>query len=94
MDLEQMIQRCPDITKLTQSLLNEVAIKKTGQQLNFNLTFIENGYDDLDVVELVMEIEKILDITIPDDVVDVIIKGKPPRFTEWIRNEKIRQLGL
>lgn len=94
MSEEEMIQKCPDIVKVTPQIINQAAIKHLGHVLDFNLTFAENGLNDLDVVEMIMEFEKILDIDITDDIVDAFIKGKPPVFTQWLRNDKIEKLGL
>ena len=91
---EEMIQRCPDIVKVTPILMNEVAIKKLGQPLDFNKTFAQNGFDDLDGVEMIMELEKMLDIVIFDDVADAFVNGKPPQFVQYNRNKRIEELGL
>lgn len=91
---EEMIQRCPDIVKITPILMNEVAIKMLGQPLDFNKTFAQNGFDDLDGVEMIMELEKMLDIVIFDDVADAFVNGKPPQFVQYNRNKRIEELGL
>ena len=52
--------------------------------------------DELDSIELVMQIEKRLDISIPDEVIELIfnLEEKPIRFTQIIRNKKIENLGI
>jgi acyl carrier protein len=64
--------------------------------LDMNKTWNDNGFDDLDCVELIMELEKRLNIAISDDVADAFITGssKPPVFKSYIRNKKIEDLGL
>ena len=91
---DEMIQRCPDMVKITPQIINEVAIKVMGQPLDFNKTLAENGWDDLDGVEMIMELEKKLNIVIFDDVADAFIQGKPPQFLQYNRNKKIEDLGL
>lgn len=89
-----MIEKCPGIVKVTPDLMNELAIRINGDILDFNKTFAENGFDELDGVELIMELEKRLDIYITDEVADAFINGKPPKFVQFIRSKKIEELGL
>lgn len=91
---DEMIKRCPDIVKVTPQIINEVGIKVIGQELDFNKTLAENGCDDLDGVEMIMEFEKRLEIFIPDDVADAFVNGRPPRFLQHNRNKRIEELGL
>jgi len=91
---EEMIKKCPDIVKITPQLMNEISIKEIGQPLDFNKTWLENGFDDLDCIEMIMELEKILDIVITDEVAEAFIGSKPPQFIQFTRNKKIEQLGL
>lgn len=91
---DEMLQRIPDMIKITPELMNELTINKIGQPLDFNKTFAQNGFDDLDGVEMIMELEKRLDIVITDEVADAFVNGKPPQFLQYNRNKKIEQLGL
>ena len=91
---DEMIQRCPDIVKVTPEILMELSMIKMNLSLDMNKTWNDNGFDDLDCVELIMELEKRLNIAISDDVVDAFIQGKPPQFLQYNRNKKIEDLGL
>jgi len=91
---EEMIKRCPDIVKITPQIMNEVSIKIMGQELDFNKTLAENGWDGLDGVEMIMELEKKLNIVIFDEVAAAFTEGKPPKFVQYNRNKKIEELGL
>lgn len=96
MSIDEMIQRCPDILKVTPEILSKVFEDKIGKTLDFNKTYGEHGVDELDCVETIMELEKVLDIDIPDDVCEYFISEniKPVLFTQYIRNKKIEELGL
>ena len=91
---DEMIKRCPDIVKVTTQVINQVAVKIVGQELDFSKTLSDNGVDDLDGVEMIMELEKKLNIVIFDDVADAFIQGKPPQFVLYNRNKRIEELGL
>ena len=96
MTIQEMVQRCPGLVKVTTSVMNEVAIKIIGEPLNFNKTYDEMGFDDLDCVEMIMELEKKLDIHITDEVADAFVNGrnKPFNVSQYNRNKKIEDLGL
>ena len=96
MTIEEMIERCPDIVKITPEIMIEVSNTKLNLPLDINKTWVDNGDDDLDVIEMVMELEKRLDIAITDDVAEAFTQGgnKPPIFKSYIRNKKIEELGL
>lgn len=58
-------------------------------------TWADNGFDDLDLVELIMELEKELNIVITDDVAMMYFENdsKPssiPGFKRHRRNEKLK----
>ncbi len=91
---QEMIKRCPDIVKVTPELMREIASEKFGIEIDFNKTWQDNGFDELDGVEMIMELEKRLDIVITDSVADSFISKKIPIFRSYLRNEKLNQLGI
>lgn len=91
---EEMIMKCPDIIKVTPDIMMEIAKEKFDIEIDFNKTWGENGFDDLDSVEVIMELEKRLNIVITDDVADAFISEKITIFRSYLRNEKLEQLGL
>ena len=95
MELDQILIKYPQLTKITEQVIKDISFEK-GIEINFNLTFSENGFDDLDCIEFAMEIEKRLDITIFDEVVELLFdtSKKPPRFTEYCRNKQLEDLGI
>jgi acyl carrier protein len=96
MELEQLINKNPQLNKITEELINQISIEKYSKNLDYKKTLGDNGFDDLDCIEMVMEIEKRLDIVISDDIVDFLfnVGEKPPRFREYWRNKKLEDLGL
>jgi|Laugresbdmm110dd_1035094.scaffolds.fasta_scaffold26857_3 acyl carrier protein len=96
MTIEEIIQRCPDIVKVTTTILTEVFEYKIGTTIDFNKTYFDQGLDELDCVEFIMELEKVLNIVIPDDICQYFISEniKPVLFEQYNRNKKIEQLGL
>jgi acyl carrier protein len=96
MELEQLINKNPQLNKITEKLINQISIEKYSINLDYNKTLGDNGFDDLDCIEMVMEIEKRLDIVISDDIIDLLfnVDEKPPRFREYWRNKKLEDLGL
>jgi acyl carrier protein len=96
MELDQILTKYPQLTKITEQVIKDIFLEKFGFEIDFNLTYEENGFDDLDCIEFAMEIEKRLDITIWDEVVELLFdnKKKPPRFTEYWRNKKLDDLGI
>lgn len=94
MNIEEMIVRCPDIIKVTPHIMSEISLEKFGCQLDFSKSWEDNGYDDLDGVEMVIELEKRLDIIIPDDFVECFERCPIPQFTQMIRSKKLDDLGI
>jgi acyl carrier protein len=78
-------------TQVQQSILKE----KFGIS-NYNLTFGEMNFNDLDNIEFIMELEKRLDIIIPDDVVEHLTNPsqRPIDFMKFLRDEKLNLLGI
>jgi acyl carrier protein len=96
MELEQIVIKHPQLNKVTDQIINDISLEKFGYAIDYNKTFGDNGFDDLDCIELVMEIERKLDIVISDDLVDLLFNtnNKPPRFQQYWRNKKLEDLGL
>jgi acyl carrier protein len=96
MDIESIFSEYPQLSIITEELVNQISIEKYSINLDYNRTLSENGYNDLDCIEMIMEIEKRLNIVIPDDVIDIMfnLEKNPPRFTEYWRNKKLIDLGI
>lgn len=96
MNLEDILIEHPQMKLVSEQLVNDIALEKLNINLDYNKNLMDNGLDDLDCVELAMEIEKRLNISIPDDVLDFLfnVNRKPPMFREYWRNKKIESLGL
>jgi acyl carrier protein len=96
MELEQIIIDNPQLNKITEQMMNDITLDKLGVVLDYNKSLGENGFDDLDCIEVVMELEKRLDIVVPDHILDLLfnVNKKPPRFQQYWRNKKLEDLGL
>lgn len=96
MNLSDLIIKYPNILKITPDILSEVWDSMMDVKLYFEFPYGEQGADDLDLVEIVMNLEKKLDISIDDSVVDILFdtNSYPVNLTEWIRNDKLEKLGI
>jgi acyl carrier protein len=93
MTLDEAVKICPDLIKIDVSIMHEVA-NKISIPLDFNMTWDDMGYDDLDIVEFIMELEKRLDISIPDYVCDGLFGStcKPIDMRKYTRDKKIDEI--
>ena len=58
-------------------------------------TFYEMGADNIDVIEVIMDIEKIFDCVIPDDLGDLILSMNPNDLLISVRRQrKLDELGI
>jgi acyl carrier protein len=100
--LKQIIINHPHLMKITPSVLSKV-FKRIPRQsviyqydLDYTKTYSEQGLDDLDIIEMVMYIERELNISIHDELTDTIfsIDSYPINFTLWHREERLGELGI
>ena len=96
MDIESIFIEHPQMKLVSENLVNDIVLEKLNITLDYNKNFGENGLDDLDCVELAMEIEKRLEISIQDDVLDFLfnVTKKPPMLREYWRDKKLDDLGI
>lgn len=86
-----------DLVKLTFPILSEVLLDRFDLYFDPNKTWSEMGLDDdLDRIEYIMELEKILNIQIDDYLIDIVFGGgvKPISFLNEYRDIKLNQLGI
>jgi len=58
-------------------------------------SFEELGFDGLDIVEMIMEIEKVLDCEIRDECCELIEEMNPNDLTRRVRRQKrLDELGI
>lgn len=97
MTLQEAYQICPEIKIITLDDLNRAAEKVSGDKsfkFDFHKTYYEQGFDALNCVEIIMELESTLNITIYDEVADLIIsENVRPDFLlqEW-RESQINKI--
>ena len=89
--LDKLYTEYPQLKKINENIMNHISLKKFSIELNYDITFGDNGFDDLDCVEFLMEIENKLDISIHDEVADYLFntKSKPQISLQYLRNKKI-----
>ena len=94
--LKQIIINHPDLIKITSSVLSNVFNNITGEYLDYTKTWGEQGLGDLDIIEMVMNIEKDLNIHIHDDIVDTLFNSEtyPINMTFLYREERLLELGI
>ena len=94
--LDKIAEDYPDLLKITIKLMSDITKYKIGCDLDLNKTWEENGFDDLDCIEMVMEIEKSLNIHISDEISMELfaLNVKPPVFIQYLRDKKLKELGI
>jgi acyl carrier protein len=80
------------IPKLSIDLLARLMLDKFGTELILDKTFTEMYLDDLDQVELLMEIEKELNIAITDDEWEEFASKPIKNWLADFREERIKQI--
>jgi hypothetical protein len=94
--LNQIIIKHPYLMKITPSVLSKAFNNLTGEDLDYSKTWGEQGLGDLDLVEMVMYLERDLNIHIHDDIVDTIFNSEsyPINMTFLYREERLLELGI
>ena len=92
MTIEEILIDCPGLEKVTFNHYKDFL----GDDFDPNKTWIEMGFDDLDVIELIMHLEKKLDFELSDYLVDEVFGAnmKPINFIVYIREQKLNDLGI
>ena len=95
MILEEIKKICPELLQLDISKLQEL-FKRKCPNYSSDKTWSELGLDELDVVEIIMEMEKQFDFVFPDLLFDEIFSiDKTPSFVfQLIRESKLSDLGI
>jgi hypothetical protein len=94
--LKQIIINHPHLMKITPSDLSKAFNSLTGQDLDYTKTWGEQGLGYLDIIEMVMNIERELNIHIHDELTDTIftLDSYPINMTLWNREERLVELGI
>ena len=95
--LKQIILKHPYLIKITPTVLSKCFSYANGiEYLDYSKTYGEQGLDDLDIIEMVMNIEKELNINIHDELIDTIFNTEsyPINFTLWYREDRLVELGI
>lgn len=93
-NIEDAYSRCPDIKKITLKDLNQASRKINGNDIDLRMTFGEQGFNELNCIEIIMELEKNLNIVIFDEVADFIINinSKPDFLLQEWRESQINKI--
>ena len=95
--LKQIIIKHPHLMKITPSVLSKCFKAFIYQyDLDYSKTWGEQGLGDLDIIEMVMNIERELNIHIHDDIVDTLFNSEsyPINMTLLYREERLLELGI
>ena len=95
--LKQIILKHPYLLKITPSVLSKCFSDVSGIEcLDYSKTYGEQGLDDLDIIEMLMNIEKELNISIHDELTDTIFNtgSYPINMTLWYREDRLVELGI
>ena len=94
--LKQIILNHPYLMKINPSTFSKVFKDYTGEDLDYTKTYGDHGLDELDLIEMIMHLEKELNINIQDELTDTIfhIDSYPINFTLWHRDERLSELGI
>ena len=76
--------------------IEDLCLDKIGVDWDYEArSFEELGFDGLDIVEMIMEIEKVLDCEIRDSCVELIDSMNPNDLTKRVRRMKrLDDLGI
>ena len=95
--LDEILNENPELLKITQPLIvSAVGCVDSNANFDFEKTWVENGFDELDVIEIMMHIEKELSILIDDEIVEIFfnVDQKPMNVLSFIRNKRLEMLGI
>ena len=97
--LKQIILKHPHLIKITPSVLSKSFNNLTGECLDYSKTWGDQGFGDLDLIEMVMWIEKELNISIHDELIDTIFNTElyPINISgifSIYREERLLELGI
>jgi len=100
--LKQIIINHPYLMKITPTVLSkcfeitDMFGQVAGKDLDYTKTYGEQGLDDLDIIRMVMYLEKDLNINIHDDIVDTLFNSEsyPINMTFLYREERLLELGI
>ena len=76
--------------------IEDLCVDKIGVDWDYEASsFEELGFDGLDIVEMIMEIEKVLDCEIRDSCVELIDTMNPNDLTKRVRRlKRLDELGI
>lgn len=94
MTIDEAYKILPEISKIDISLINSLSKKIISKELDINSTFGDQGFSELDIVEMVMEIELQLDISIEDNIAEFLfgIDSKPTFLIQQRRAAQIDKI--
>jgi acyl carrier protein len=94
------LDKYPNLSKIKKSDFENSFTKVTGSNVIWNKTYCDQHTDELDLIEIIMDMEKNLEISIPDEFAIEFFDGKcyPTNLESLykinLRNENIEKLGI
>ncbi len=94
MNIEVIISKCPGLSKVGFDTLRQLFKKQSIFLFDPNKTWKEMGFDDLDMIEIIMQLEKDLDFSFPDEIFEDVFEldKKPIDFKSYSRNKIIESI--
>ena len=93
---EKLVNDCPDLLRITTNILSDSFYKIMEYKIDLDKSWVDNGSDYLDLIEMSMDIESSLGVVIPDYIWEIIfaITEKPMDIKVMLREIKLHKIGL
>lgn len=94
MTIEEILRLYPSLVIISDNDYSNIIKNLCNVEFDSSKTWMEMGLDDLDIIEMIMTLEKKFDFQIQDYHIDEIfnLNHKPIDFRQYNRNSKIDKI--